>query len=106
MGPQEGTKTNWMRVKTTEEKEEDDHDPLFAKISINMFHLCGGNKSLPLRFSLYSKQPNDKALLYGRAEVTIKELENNPEKERDLINEKGRPKLGGFIEFPEFTIQE
>ena len=71
-----------------------------------MFQLCGGNKSLPLRFSLYSKQPGDrKPLLYGRAETTVKELEtNNPDKERDLMNEKAKPRYAGVILFPEFTI--
>lgn len=100
LGPQIGNKNNWQLVLKTE-CQEDMLNPLFKKCSINMFSLCSGNPSTPLRISLFSKvDPNvedSKTLLYGRLETTAKEIEKRPTIERELINEKGKPKVAGTI---------
>ena len=103
-GPSDGNKIEWMRVHETECQEEN-LEPQFSKISINMFMLCNGQKSLPLRFSLYSKV-DGKDLLYGMCEISAKEIEDKIDKEpwRELINEKAKPKVAGTIHFSEFEI--
>ena len=79
-------------------------DPHFKKISINLFHLCNGNKSMTLRFSLFTKTDSGKSLLYGHSEISPKEIEDKISKkvERELINERAKPKVAGTIQFLEF----
>ena len=99
-------KEEWTRVLNTDEMEGN-LDPEFRKISINMFHLCQGNKNLPLRFSLYSACPgHSKPILYGHCEISAAQIERQPGKERELLNEKGKPKLAGTIIFSDFAIVE
>lgn len=85
-------------------------NPLFKKISINMFSLCSGNPSTPLRISLFSQVDmnleDSKMLLYGRLETTAKEIEKRPTIERELINERGKPKVAGTIQFHQFDVVE
>lgn len=72
-----------------------------------MFALCQGHLGNQLRFSLYSKcERSSKPLLYGHLEITAKELDKKSKIERELINEKGKPKVAGTIEFEEFKIVE
>ena len=102
-GPSETSKINWVRVYESD-VEEDCLDPHFKKISINLFHLCNGNKNMNLRFSLFTKTDSGKSLLYGHSEISPKEIEDKISKkvERELINERAKPKVAGTIQFLEF----
>ena len=71
-----------------------------------MFRLCNSQVTCPLRFSLYSKQENGKTLLYGYCEVTPKEILDNVSKERELLNEKSKVRLGGMLRFEQFEVVE
>ena len=82
-------------------------DPEYKKINIHLFRLCNSNRTAPLRFSLYSRQEGtDKSILYGRVEVTAKELEANPTKERELLNDNAKIKVAATIQFLNFDIVE
>ena len=97
LGPQIGRQNNWIRVYETE-TQTDILNPLYKKVNINMFNLCGGNSATMLRFSLFSRiEGAEKHLLYGRCETSAKEIQKRPEVERELINERGKPKVAGTI---------
>ena len=86
-------KVEWCKVYQSEIVEENE-DPQFSKISINMFALCQGHLGNLLRFSLYSQSPGySKPLLYGSLETSAKELKRKKTKEYDLINERVKPKV-------------
>lgn len=100
-GPSDGARNNWVKLYDSE-VEEGNLDPTFADININMFRLCNGNTSLPLRFSLFSQSdPSSKPLLYGSIELTCNQIQQqmtkNKDQGRELINEKAKPKVAGTI---------
>ena len=96
--------TEWLRVHETE-TQHGVLEPEFKKINIHLFRLCNSNRTAPLRFSLYSKQEGtDKPILYGSLEITAKELEMNPTKERELLNDNAKVKVAGTIVFSNFDI--
>ena len=98
--------TEWLRVHETE-AQRGVLEPEFKRINIHLFRLCNSNRSAPLRFSLYSKQEGtDKHILYGSLEITAKELEVNPTKERELLNDNSKVKVAGTIVFSSFEIVE
>ena len=71
--------------------------------------LCDKNEKLPLKFTLFSLVDieENKSLPYGSMQTTLAEIKNfKSDKEIELINEKGKGKLGATLKFLEFKIEE
>jgi len=76
--------------------------PTFKKVALKLQHLCNGNRSLPLKWSIYSQVNEEKRILYGEISHSLDDIQRNQGKNLELRNEKGKPQ--GFIKFTDFKV--
>lgn len=70
---------------------------------IKMYQICNGNKSLPIKFEVFSLNSSGSEDLYGEYITTIEKLSDNSKNNNPLMFGN---KNGGNLRFEQFNIIE
>jgi hypothetical protein len=92
--------TEWMKVYQSP-VQYDTIEPEFPQVTIKLQRLCDGNKTLPIRWTVWS-QVGDGRKMYGESVQSLNDIDRQGDKQIKIKNQQN--KTGGYIMFDSFKV--